>query len=53
MLDEGRKIIKEEEVCVGGGSRREKLPVGVLQTNKFRGIYINLTAYTALHFRDV
>jgi hypothetical protein len=33
MLDEGRKVIKEEEVY--GESRRENVPVGVFQTNRF------------------
>lgn len=44
--NKGRRSVREL-------SRREKLPVGVLQTNKCRGTYINVTAYTALHFRDV
>lgn len=46
MLDEGRKIIKEEE----GGKQGRKVTSWCLKTNKFWGTYINLTAYTALHF---
>jgi hypothetical protein len=38
---------------VGGKQDREKLPVTDLQIHKFLGTYINLTAHTALHFRDV